>query len=67
MNFDSPTAAAIGSLPPLGDLNLDAAALGLAGVNGGLHLGGRGDEDEKKRKLQQVIETLKVDTTFYRC
>lgn len=55
INFDSPTAAALGTLPPLGDIALDA--------NGGLILGGAGrtDEDEKKRKLQQVIDILKVN------
>ncbi|KAI9742709.1 MAG: hypothetical protein M1818_003850 [Claussenomyces sp. TS43310] len=55
MNFDSPTAAALGALPALGDISLDAA--------GGLLLGGvgRSDEDEKKRKMQQVIDILKVN------
>lgn len=54
MNFDSPsTAAALGIMPGLADLALDAAGGSLSAL-------GRGDDDEKKRKLQQVIDILKL-------
>jgi hypothetical protein len=60
MNFDSPSAAAaLGVLPALGDLTLDAhGAIVMAGsVDGTV----RNDEDDKKKKLQQVIDMLKVN------
>jgi hypothetical protein len=67
MNFDSPsTAAALGALGPgmgigMGDLALDAAG-GLVLAPGGIGSGvERGDEDEKRKRLQQVIDILKVN------
>lgn len=57
--YDSPSAAlALGGVPGLGDLGLDA-------MNGAPGLGplagtARGDEDERRRRLQQVVDTLKV-------
>jgi hypothetical protein len=67
MNFDSPsTAAALGALGPgmgigIGDLALDAAG-GLVLAPGGLGAGtGRGEEDERRKRLQQVIDILKVN------
>jgi hypothetical protein len=68
MNFDSPSAAAaLGVLPSLGDLGLDGTTGGLVmPVVGGLHgLGARSDEDEKRKKLQQVIDILKVRVGIY--
>jgi hypothetical protein len=60
--YDSPSAAmALGGVPGLGDLGLDGiGAPGMAGL-GGL---GRGDEDERKRKLQQVMDVLKVNALW---
>ncbi|RDL39068.1 Uncharacterized protein BP5553_03408 [Venustampulla echinocandica] len=57
VGYDSPSAAmALGGASGLADLGLD----GIAGTGiGGLgSIGGRGDEDERKRKLQQVMEIL---------
>ncbi|KFY42242.1 hypothetical protein V494_02513 [Pseudogymnoascus sp. VKM F-4513 (FW-928)] len=69
INFDSPTTAAALATLPLGDLGLDASAgglghmgggLGLAGGLGGLQGIGRLDEDDRKRrKLMQIVDTLK--------
>jgi hypothetical protein len=61
INFDSPTTAAALASLPLGDLSMDTASgVGLGGLGGGIHGVGRQDEDERKRKLQMVIDILKV-------
>lgn len=58
MGYDSPSAAlALGGVPGLSELGLDAM-----GTPGPGALGGpvRGDEDERKRRLQHVVDILKV-------
>jgi hypothetical protein len=56
--YDSPSAAmALGGVPGLAELGLDGMGAPGLGVMGAL---GRGDEDERKRKLQQVLDILKV-------
>jgi hypothetical protein len=56
--YDSPSAAlALGGVPGLAELGLDAmSAPGIGPLAGA----GRGDEEERKRRLQQVLDTLKV-------
>jgi hypothetical protein len=55
--YDSPSAAlALSAVPGLSDLGLEGM-----GTPGPVPLGGvRGDEDERKRRLQQVVDILKV-------
>jgi len=56
--YDSPSAAmALGGVPGLAELGLDGMSAPGIGSLGGL---GRVDEDERKRKLQQVLDILKV-------
>lgn len=58
VGYDSPSAAlALGGVPGLSELGLDAM-----GTPGPGALGGpvRGDEDERKRRLQHVVDILKV-------
>lgn len=58
MGYDSPSAAlALGGVPGLSDLGLDGMGTPVPGPLGG---GVRGDEDERKRRLQQVLDILKV-------
>jgi hypothetical protein len=58
--YDSPSAAmALGSVPNLADLGLDAMGAGVPGM-GALGTLGRGDEDERKRRLGLVMDILKV-------
>ncbi|TAQ84699.1 hypothetical protein B7494_g6973 [Chlorociboria aeruginascens] len=55
--YDSPSAAmALGGVPGLGDLGLDGL-----GLLGGLGQAGRGDEEEKARRLGAVVEVLKAN------
>ncbi|KAL3427117.1 hypothetical protein PVAG01_00626 [Phlyctema vagabunda] len=57
--YDSPSAAmALGVVPGLAELGLDGMG---AQSLGGLGSMGRGDEDEQKRRLQQVLEILQVN------
>lgn len=56
--YDSPSAAlALGGVPGLSDLGLDGMGTPVTGPLAG---GVRGDEDERKRRLQQVLDILKV-------
>jgi hypothetical protein len=58
VGYDSPSAAlALGGVPGLAELGLDAMGTPVPGPLGG---GVRGDEDERKRRLQQVLDILKV-------
>jgi hypothetical protein len=50
---------ALGGVPNLGDLGLDAMGAGVPGM-GALGSLGRGDEDERKRRLGLVMDILKV-------
>lgn len=62
--YDSPSAAmALGGVPSLAELGLDGIGAPDLGALGTL---GRGDEDERRRKLQQVLDTLKVFYLFPR-
>ena len=61
VGYDSPSAAmALGGVPGLADLGLDG--IGAPGIGTPLGVMGtpRADEDERKRKLQQVMDILKV-------
>lgn len=56
--YDSPSAAiALGGVPGLAELGLDGMGAPALNALGSL---GRGDEDEKKRRMQQVLEILQV-------
>lgn len=64
MSYDSPSAIAMGAMDM--DLNMEGlVGMGLNGM-GGLGgsitgtLGGRGDEEERKRKMGLVLDILKV-------
>lgn len=63
VGYDSPSAAmALGGVPGLMDLGLD----GLGGqAMGSLGTLGRGDEDERKRRLGMVVDILKVCITSW--
>ena len=50
---------ALGSVTNLGDLGLDAMGAGVPGMSA-LGSLGRGDEDERKRRLGLVMDILKV-------
>lgn len=50
---------ALGGVPNLADLGLDAMGGGVPGM-GALGALGRGDEDERKRRLGLVLDILKV-------
>lgn len=57
MNFDSPSAAAAMGALGIGsnmDLNLDNLSMGTMG------LGGRSEEDDRKRRTNSVIAIIKV-------
>lgn len=72
--YDSPSAAmALGGVPGL-DMGLDGLggsgmgmgigtpmAMGIGGLGGNL---GRGEEDERRRRLEMVVEILKVGDWF---
>lgn len=55
VNFDSPTAAAALGALGINDLGLDALSMG--GLVGGT---GRADEDDRKRRMDEVIKILGV-------
>ena len=58
VGYDSPSAAlALGGVPGLSELSLDNMGTPAPGPLG---RGVRGDEDERKRRLQQVLDILKV-------
>ena len=60
MNFDSPnTAAALSAMPQLADHVLDAAMASTAGLQGPAPTKVN-VEEEKRKKLQQVIDILKI-------
>jgi hypothetical protein len=57
VGYDSPSAAmALGGVQGLTELGLDGM---------GTQVLGRGDEDEKKRRLQQVLEILQVSLRMH--
>ena len=58
VGYDSPSAAmALGGVPGLMELGLDGLGGQTMGSLGSL---GRGDEDERKRRLGMVVDILKV-------
>lgn len=54
VNFDSPTAAAALGALGINDLGLDALSMG------GLGGTGRADEDDRKRRMDEVMKILGV-------
>lgn len=63
VGYDSPSAAmALGGVPGMMDLAMDGLGQGI----GALGSTGRGDEDDKKRRLAMVMDILKVCDVPYR-
>jgi hypothetical protein len=61
VGYDSPSAAmALGGVPGLAELGLDGVGAPGIGTPLGALVAPRGAEDERKRKLQQVMDILKV-------